>query len=157
MGGAMEECELCGEPTQNIYGINVDSVELRVCAGCAKGKRIVYREEAKSRRPGSKGRGAQAVVQRPARGELEVVDDYGRKIRNAREAMKLPTKVLAEMINEKESLLIRVEGQRTLPNEKLTKKLEKALGIKLEQVGEAGEAKGRSGRKDEATLGEFIG
>jgi putative transcription factor len=153
----MEECELCGEPMQNVYGINVDSVELRVCAGCAKGKRIVYREEAKSKRPPGRAGGVHAAAQKPVRGEVEVVDDYGRKIRNAREAMRLPTKVLAEMINEKESLLIRVEGQRTLPNEKLTKKLEKALGIKLEQVEEVSEAKGRPGRKDEATLGEFIG
>ena len=69
--------------------------------------------------------------------------------------MKLPMKVLAEMINEKETLLSRVEQQHTLPTLKLAKKLEKALNIKLEAAPEQRQDAPKS-KKSSATLGEFI-
>lgn len=150
----MEECELCGEQVQEVYGISVDNVELRVCRACAKGKRIVYRSGEAARRPAK--RGSQPTTQRKGKQDLEMSDDYGIRIKKAREAMKLPMKVLAEMINEKESLLIRVEAQRTLPDERLTRKLEKALGIKLEEEAQPDAGKGGGSRKEEATLGEFV-
>lgn len=146
----MEECELCGEPMSSVYTINVEGVELRVCANCAKGKKVVHREEK------HKARTLKEKIERPKHhAELELVDDYGKIIRNARESMKIPIKVLAERINEKETLLARVEQQRTMPTAKLTKKLEKALNIRLEHEAEESKA-GVSGRKDSATLGEFI-
>ncbi len=39
--------------------------------------------------------------------------------------------MLAERISEKASMLLRVEEQKTMPSDKLVKKLEKELGIKL--------------------------
>lgn len=147
----MEECELCGEPMQSVYGVNIDGVELRVCVSCAKGKRVIYKEE--ERRKGRAKAHPKAVS--PKKKETELVDDYGSRVRKAREAMKLPTKVLAELINEKESLLIRVEAQRTLPDPRLTRKLEKALGIKLEQEAEEVSHLRDGSRKEDATLGEF--
>ncbi len=148
----MEDCELCGSRIDAAYGISVDGVELRVCSSCAKGKRIVYREGDRAAKSGK----AQAAARQKRAEEIEIVDNYGVKIRKAREALRLPLKVVAEMINEKESLLARVEKEETLPNEALTKKLEKALNIKLEERAEITEERRSSGRKDSATLGEFI-
>ena len=45
--------------------------------------------------------------------------------------MGLSLKVLAEIINEKESFLARVENERAKPSNTLIKKLEKTLDIKL--------------------------
>lgn len=146
----MEECELCGGGIDSVYGISVDGVELRVCSSCAKGKRIVYRED---RRSTKKETARQA---KPQKDELEIVDNYGLRIRRAREAMRLPMRVLAELINEKESLLARVESEGTLPTEALTRKLEKALNIRLEQQVDVGDRNGRHDRKENATLGEFV-
>ncbi len=151
-GGAMEECELCGENIDSVYGINVEGVELRVCSSCAKGKRIVYREDKRSMK-----REIAKKQAKPRREEVEIVDNYGLKIRKARESMKLPLKVLAELINEKESLLARVESEGTLPSEVLTRKLEKALSIKLEQQVVEQERAQRRDKKENATLGEFVG
>ncbi len=148
----MEECELCGGKIDSVYGINVEGVELRVCSSCARGKRIVYREDRRSAKKEAAARQA-----KPRKEEFEMVDNYGLKIRKARESMRLPLKVLAELINEKESLLVRVENESTLPTEALTRKLEKTLNIKLEQQVEIDEKNARRDRKESATLGEFVG
>jgi putative transcription factor len=149
MGDWMEECEICGTRAKDIYIVDVESVELRVCTKCAKGKKIV-----------AKAVDSQALTKKMATkrkdDEPQLVENYGTLIHNARESMKLPIKVLAEMINEKETLLLRVEQQKTLPSVALTKKLEKALSIKLAEQEKVGELGGRSGSSDGATIGEFI-
>lgn len=146
----MEECELCGAPTKSVYVVNVEDVELRVCTKCAQGKKVVktqnYTPDA-ARKPS-----------RPRREEdQQLVENYGKVIREARDRMKLPLKVLAEMLNEKETLLSRVEQQSTLPTIELTKKLEKALSIRLTDS-DSGTDTGisPSTKKSGATLGEFV-
>ncbi|MDE1871318.1 MAG: TIGR00270 family protein [Candidatus Micrarchaeota archaeon] len=146
----MEECEICGIKAGDIYIVDVEDVELRVCTKCARGKKVVSQ-----------------VIERPGFGrkrvaegnedEPQLIENYGSAIHSAREAMKIPLKVLAEMLNEKETLLLRIEQQRTLPSVELTKKLEKALAIRLMEKGQQGENPGASrGSRDRATLGDFI-
>jgi putative transcription factor len=146
----MEECELCGAQTKSAYIVNVEDVELRVCAKCAQGKRVISN-------PGYKLETGKKTT-RPKRDEdLPLVEDYGKVIRAARDRIDLPMKVLAEMLNEKETLLSRVEQQSTLPTIKLTKKLEKALGIKLIDVAaDADTSSTSSAKKSGITLGDFV-
>jgi putative transcription factor len=118
------ECELCGRQTEERYIANIENVELRICARCAKGHHVT--EEVIPRRQSVQSNQARAV---PA--EDELAEDYGSRIRRAREQMKIPVKVLAEMISEKEGVITRVEQQKMTPPEPLRKKLEKALQIKL--------------------------
>lgn len=148
----MEECELCGSKMKDVYIVNVDEVELRVCTKCAQGKKII--SKVMDQPKGSKQQAAKA-----AKNEIpQLVENYGSKMHKARESMKIPLKVLAEMINEKETLLARVEQQRTMPSVELTKKLEKALGIKLvESAAQLQEKSASYSSKNEAaTLGEFM-
>lgn len=71
--------------------------------------------------------------------------------------MRLPLKVLAEMLNEKETLLLRVEQQRTMPSMELAKALEKALGIKLTESGQPqADGSGYGGKGEKVTLGDYI-
>ncbi|MGD0729195.1 MAG: multiprotein-bridging factor 1 family protein [Candidatus Micrarchaeaceae archaeon] len=147
----MEECELCGAKMKDVYVVNVDNVELRVCIKCAQGKKII--SKVMEQKKGN-------VLQMPKKDKNEIpqiVENYGRIIHDARESMKLPMKVLAEMINEKETLLSRVEQQRTMPSVELTKKLEKALSIKLTEESQVQKENMHSyGNNEEATLGEFV-
>jgi putative transcription factor len=147
----MEECELCGAPTKSVYVVNVEDVELRVCAKCAEGKKVIKTQSYGSnvvRKPSS----------RPRREEDQpLVENYGKVMHDARDRMQLPLKVLAEMLNEKETLLARVEQQSTLPTIELTKKLEKALSIRLIDSNSDTDTDTSSGsRKSGATLGEFV-
>ena len=86
----------------------------------------------------------------------QVREGFGTAIRTRREEMKLPLKVLAEMLNEKESLLLRIEQEKTQPTTALRKKLERALGITLlsnEEQNTSTRAPKQGSR--EPTLGEF--
>jgi putative transcription factor len=149
----VEDCELCGRPTKDIYVLNVENVELRACASCAKGKKVIRTEmEPQMQR-------LKPAFQRPRRvsdEDRQLVEDYQNVIRNAREGMKIPLKVLAEMLNEKEHLLLRIEEGKTMPTIELTKKLEKALKIKLTEEPKEPEKKFTAGKSQGATLGDFV-
>lgn len=149
----MEECELCGRPTKDIYVLNVENVELRACASCAKGKKVLRTEmEPKAQKQSPSFRRPKKISEE----ERLLVDNYPAVIRNAREEMKLPLNVLAEMINEKEHFLLRIEEGKTMPTIELTKKLERALKIKLTEEPGAQEKKVSTRRGESATLGDFV-
>ncbi len=61
----------------------------------------------------------------------EIVEDYGEVIREARERLGYTHEDLAKKINEKDSLLRKVETSKLAPNLQLISKLEHTLKIKL--------------------------
>lgn len=121
----MLECEICGKKIiGKAYLVKVDSTQLIACEECANGKEVirVIGEEKKEKTK-------KEIEAKEEREEIAI--DYGERIKRAREELKIPLKVLAERINEKESYLKRIEDQEVLPSEELARKLEKELGIKL--------------------------
>lgn len=146
----MEDCELCGRKTDAASVVQVEGVEFRVCEKCVVGKKVVYRHQihdnARSRKP----------QQLPKEEQFLLVENYGEVIRKARERMDLPLKVVAEMLNEKHSLLLRIEEQRAKPTQDLVVKLQKFLEVNLMEKQEP-QAEGRYASSAKgATLGEFI-
>jgi putative transcription factor len=121
----MLECELCGKVIKGkAYVVKIDSAEVIACEECAAGKEII-------RVIGGESKETKAKAKKVEEEKEEIAFDYGERIRKAREELKIPLKVLAERINEKESYLKRVEDQEVLPSEEVARKLEKELGIKL--------------------------
>ncbi len=146
----MEECELCGCKMNDIYIVSVESTDLRVCSSCAKGKKLLYKEVEEQ-----KGAGQRKTIRKKEE-DVELVEGYGRKIHTARDQMQLPLKVLAEMINEKEGHMLRVEEEKTIPSIELTKKIEKVLNIKITQP-KGDEPKVHTGKgPGGVTLGDFF-
>ncbi len=145
----MEECELCGRKMNDVYIVSIEGSDLRVCSSCAKGKKVVYK--AVEERAGVPQRKAVKKTDE----EIELVEGYGKKMHQARDQMQLPLKVLAEMLNEKEGLLLRIEEEKTRPPIELTKKIEKALNIKITQQ-KSDEPKVYTGKPGKATLGDFF-
>jgi putative transcription factor len=146
----MEDCELCGRQTKSVYVLNIENVEMRTCVRCAEGKKVV-RVESDAPREAQKPRTTRPGPQE----EEELIDGYGAVVRSARERMKIPLPVLAEMLNEKEHQLLRVEEERTRPTIALTKKLEKVLKIKLTEA--APEVKHVANKKgSDITIGDLI-
>jgi putative transcription factor len=123
-------CEICGKEFRG-KGIEVyvDGAQLMVCPGCAKfGTRVEpYKEKKKVLPRKSRGKG---YVKRK-RDTFTIVSDYAHVIRDAREERDLSQKDLAQKINEKESVIHRLETESMSPSHKLAKKLEKTLNIKL--------------------------
>ena len=65
----------------------------------------------------------------------EVAQDYDERIRQAREAAGLSQKEFANQLNEKASLIRKLEQGDTLPSDKVQQKVEKALDIDLTEGG----------------------
>jgi putative transcription factor len=65
----------------------------------------------------------------------EVVQDYDDRIRQAREAAGLSQEELANQLNEKASLIRKLEQGATLPSDDVQRKIEGALDIDLTAAG----------------------
>jgi len=98
----------------------------------------------------------QVVRHAPRKESIDIVDGYGKMIRRAREVLGLSTKVLAEKINEKESAIIRVEEEKGLPDDKLAKKLEHQLGIRLLVAQQDDNRSYSNAKQNEITIGDSL-
>jgi len=130
------DCEICGKEIGKLRQTIVDGNTLFVCEKCASfGKeKVIEKTEEPLQRPAPQ----KIIPPQEFRGKefdlgLEIVDDFGKQIRTAREAKGLTTKELAMKIFEKESLLHRIENQAIKPSDEMIKKLGKQLGIQLKK------------------------
>ena len=145
----MAECEICGSGEAE-YIILVEGAKLSVCRECSGSGKLLRGPPKREFKAGP----GQSPSQ--ARQELEVAEGYGALISGARRRLGLPMEVLAERMNEKLSFLERVEHEKTLPDEKLCRKLEKELGIKLLQEAVESQASPVSSSKGGMTLGDIL-
>ena len=135
-------CEVCG---RKIHGKPIKAViegaKLTVCSECSKHGTIIWEEETKqppTLKPRPKTASSQTLKAQTLRktqtvleSTLELVDDYDVKVRQAREKLGLTHEELGKKINEKVSVLKKVETRKIKPDDKLAAKLEHALRIKL--------------------------
>jgi len=70
----------------------------------------------------------------------EIAQDYDERIRRAREGKNLSQSDLANELNEKASLIRKLERAETLPSDSVRSKLERFLDISLSAGGGGGEA-----------------
>ncbi len=145
----MEECEVCGSKSEDLYLVDIEGAHMIVCAACAKGKDILQEFS-------NKEKTAAKSFKRAPKEEFLVIDNFGSVIRHGRDLLGLPTKVLAERINEKESTLIRVEKGEMLPDDRLAKKLEKELGITLIVKGSIEKSPYSASKQAQVTLGDSV-
>lgn len=158
-------CELCGKdagPTRPTY---IEGTKLNVCQNCARfgddkgaGKGTVPAPTAAviEERLQRRERRMQTKDVYSTMSSVELVDDYGGLIRNARIRKGMDQDQFAASINEKKGIIAKLESNDMIPDEKLTKKVEKALNIKLtETVQMGGEIHGKGGSQ-KMTLENFI-
>ncbi len=143
---------MCGRRINEVYTISLENVDLRVCSSCSKGKKVLGVE---GQAPNQKSRANLSSTMQKKDESETLIENFGSVIRNAREAMQIPLKVFAEMINEKEGYLMRIELEKALPSDILVKKLENALHIKLTIV-KKDEPNMHSRKNGDVTLGDFV-
>ncbi len=133
-----KECPICGSI---IWGkgqkVLLEGAKITVCDACAKhGQKIRSPQSASQMRPSGGGFTQKKTYKGPSRKEaglsgMELVSDYAKKIRIARNANHLTQEQFAQKLNEKPSLLRRIEAGKAEPTEKLAQKIEKVYKIKL--------------------------
>ena len=134
-------CELCGADVPRLKTVAIEVTVLSVCNDCARfGDEvstpvvrrstmppiIAQRLEARKRRMTPKDVYEQT-------GELEFAEDFPQRIRTAREARGWKQSDLGAKINEKASVIAKLESGAMTPGDGLVRKLERELGIKLKE------------------------
>ncbi len=134
-------CELCGADVPRLKNVAIDATILSVCSSCSRfGDEvstpalrqstmppiIAQRLEARQRRMTPKDVYAQG-------GELELVDDFPQRIRQARDSRGWKQADLGAKINERASVIAKLESGAITPGDALVRKIERELGIRLKE------------------------
>ena len=132
-----KECPICGG---KIWGrgqkVLIEGAKITVCQSCAQyGVKIknVPKTTDKVRQNYAKPNAysKKKAYTRQIDDGLEIVVDYVNKIRNARNSRGLNQDQFAQKLNEKPSLLRRIEAGKVEPTIKLAKKIEQVYEITL--------------------------
>ena len=167
----MVQCEMCGAETSSPKTVKIEGAELDVCESCAgfgteverqstASTSTKYSTESSDSSESSESSGAGGSGGSRRRDMFddmdEVVQDYDERIRNAREAAGLSQGDLAKELNEKASLIRKLERGASLPSDSVQKKLERRLDIELTEGG-VGDTEWEGGASTgEYTLGDVV-
>lgn len=131
-------CEVCGRRIiGSPYKAMIEGAKMLVCGECVKLGSVSWEAKAEPRLKKVAKRLPTLVL--PTRkqpsitveGNLELTDDFGLKVRQAREKLGLSHEDLGKKISEKVSVLRKIEGGKMTPDNLLVEKLQHALRIKL--------------------------
>ena len=145
----MPNCDMCGREG-NLNQAIVEGSLLNVCDNCARfGKVILIKKAVKEIKHDKK----------PTRRTTEliniIVEDYPKEIKEAREKQGLKQEELAKKINEKESLIHKLETGHLQPTILIARKLEKVLNIKLIELYEE-QHEGLNFKDAAVTIGDLV-
>ena len=155
-------CEVCGKQTGMLRVVLIEGSELNACPECARfgversprPKRVtdapVHVTEALEKR--EKRAQARDVFQEMSE---ELVPDFAQRIRRARERQNWTPEDLGKKLNEKKSVILKLEAGQMRPDEALIRKLERCLNIKLKERPTAVMAPRSTGQRG-LTLGDLI-
>ena len=151
-------CEMWGAESAVLGPRKVSGSILQLCSSCGGlGSETSYRDSI-----GHRAYVAETLEKRQQKNRYEeiepdefvLVKDYGSIVRKAREKAGLNHSSLASKISEKKSILTSVETGKMTPNEKLIKKLENYLKIKLTEKVESTTTSSSSG--EALTMGDLL-
>jgi len=152
------QCEICGAEIQGSPNrIVIDRSTLDVCKSCARFGKAEDKWSPVPRKIVPVERSF--TVNRPKPRDqfkdlVEIVPEYGRIIKEAREREGLTPEKLGMRIKEKSALLRKIERQEILPEDSVRKKLERELSIKLTDEVAESRVKATGGAKG-LTLGDI--
>ena len=139
---------MCGSEGKLFKAI-VEDAQLNVCHECSKFGKVTGVVEEKIEPKATKTQIETETMQ-------IIIDDYAEKIRKKRESLGLKQENFAKKINEKESLIQKIESGHFQPSIGLAKKIGNFLKIKLvEEYEESHESQAKT-KTGAFTIGDFI-
>ncbi len=139
-------CEMCGKETETTARVRLERSILHLCEDCARfGERLdPPPPPVAPAAPGARPRplaplpraplGARRLEERDLYreiGELELAPDWGKRVRAAREARAWTPEDLGKKLNEKKSVVLKIESGNFHPPDALVRKLERLLQVRL--------------------------
>ncbi len=139
----MPVCELCGGKPP-LFNAIVESSAIKVCASCGRFGTVI---RASAPKP---------VLKQANQPVETIVSDFARLVREARARMNLTQKEFAGFLNEKESIVQKIESGSFFPPISVAKKFEKFLKIKLVAIEEDFSVEKAKSSAGGFTIGDFV-
>jgi putative transcription factor len=139
-------CEMCGQDVALTSRVRIEGSVLALCPDCARFGKAVDPPPAPPPAPATARRPSYgAGASRPASGnrnmqerdlyqeigEMELAPDWAKRIRIAREALHWTPEELGKKLNEKKSVVLKVEAGGFRPPDDLVRRLERLLKVRL--------------------------
>jgi len=136
-------CEMCGQEVPSTNAVRVESSVLQLCPNCSKfGVAVAPPVLPAGSAPPPSSTGAARPYARAGRRveerdlytelpEMELAPDWGKRIRVAREALAWTPEEFGKRLNEKKSLVLKLESGSFRPPDATIRKIEKLLRIRL--------------------------
>ncbi len=163
---------MCGAETGSPKTVKVEGAELEVCDNCSDFGTEVETQETSSTSTkystsssgsSSSSSGGTSSSSQTRRSDMfddmdELAQDYDQRIRSARESAGLSQEDLASDLNEKASLIRKLERGDVLPSDEVQTKLERKFDFSLTAGGSADDEEEWSGGSStgEYTLGDVV-
>ena len=146
-------CDMCGRDTQ-LFKADIEGTILNVCGDCSRFGKIIKtlrreRTEIFKKKEVKQEKPKEEII-------LSIVGDYGDIIKKKREELGISQEDFAKKINEKISLIHKIEVNQLEPNIELANKIEKFLHIHLIEQQELQKGSFDNKKRDFFTIGDFI-
>jgi len=140
-------CEMCGKEVPLTSRVRLEHSVLSLCPDCARfgtpidpvptppasapagGAR--FRPGVDESRPTGTRRRLEERDLYQEIGEMELVPDWNRRIREAREALQWTPEVFGKKLNEKKSVVLKIESGSFRPPDALVRRIEHLLKVRL--------------------------
>lgn len=132
----------------------IEGATLKLCEDCQAAGDVLESDNAASSSSSSRSRSRNRS--KPRQQQKELVPDYESKVRDAREADDLTMGELADNLNEKRSVVQRIESGDLKPDERLAQKIKNQLEVDLYTSisSEAYQGQAESTADEKATIGD---
>jgi putative transcription factor len=135
---------MCGKELASLLPVRIEGTVLQVCRDCARfgdnvktgGKKTTTTAEPsviQARLDNRERRMQTRSVYETGEESIEMAEDFPKRIKEAREKMGWKQEELAAKINERVSIIHKLESGTMHPNDTLVRKVEKILDIKLKE------------------------
>jgi putative transcription factor len=116
-------CDMCGNTTANLKA-EIEGVMMDVCKNCVKYGKVQQKPRLIFTKRHSQRQKKPEFVER-------LVENYGHLIKSAREKRGYKQEEFARMLNERESIMQKIEAGKQRPSIALAQKLQRMLKITL--------------------------
>lgn len=150
---------MCGSAS-SLYNSNIEGTVLSVCSNCAKFGKVLANVHDKKFLEKREKKWEKEKKSMPLLSEEQinqsVVEDYAKIIKEKRELLGLKQEDFAKKINEKESIIHKIETSHFEPSIKLARKIEKFLKVKLIEQQASESVETEKTPSESFTLGDYI-
>lgn len=137
-------CEMCGQDVDSLSRVRVESTVLLLCTNCQKfgtsldpppsalvAPLAAARSGTPLARPVPRGRSLEERDLYKELPDMELAEDWPKRIRVAREKLTWTPEELGKRLNEKKSLVLKMESGHFRPPDQTIRKIEALLKIRL--------------------------